>query len=191
VVGAVTVKHETSGPRHLKRTVISDARALLKLLCLQDYELSVVLTGDEAIRQLNRSFRGKDRPTDVLSFPQLEHRPSSGGLQLPHAILPRPLGDVVISVDTALRQAIRMAVPLEFRLRSLLIHGVLHLLGYDHERSRAEARRMFALERELSTALQARDRSPRAKLKHSKHLATSSILEVCRPLPARLNKADD
>ena len=70
--------------------------------------------------------------------------------------MPRPLGDVVISVDTALRQAEQLGVTPESRLRTLLIHGVLHLVGYDHEKSRADARRMFAQERELTAALAAR-----------------------------------
>ena len=71
-------------------------------------------------------------------------------------LMPRPgtaLGDVVISVDTARRQARRLGVAPATRMRTLLMHGVLHLLGYDHERSPAEARRMFARERELAAAL--------------------------------------
>jgi rRNA maturation RNase YbeY len=71
--------------------------------------------------------------------------------------MPRPgtaLGDVVISVDTARRQARRLGVAPATRMRTLLMHGVLHLLGYDHERSPAEARRMFARERELAAALE-------------------------------------
>ena len=63
------------------------------------------------------------------------------------------LGDVVISLDTARRQARRLGVAPAARLRTLLVHGLLHLLGYDHERSPAEARRMFARERELAAAL--------------------------------------
>jgi probable rRNA maturation factor len=128
---------------------------LLKLLSLDHYELSLVLTGDPSIRELNRAFRGKDRSTDVLSFPQLDNCAEAGPQ---HAAahgetMPAVLGDVVISVDTALRQAERLGVTPESRLRSLLIHGVLHLLGYNHEKSQAEARRMFARERELAAIL--------------------------------------
>jgi probable rRNA maturation factor len=173
VIGSVTVRFEKSGARHCMRSVIDDARALVKLLSLNQYELSVLLTGDLEIRALNRTFRGKNRATDVLSFPQLEDWPPGGGKQQPFpTILPRPLGDVVISVDTALHQAVRMKVSLELRLRALLIHGVLHLLGYDHERSRTEARRMFARERELSAALEARDKARRAKQDGSAQAAT-------------------
>ena len=126
-----------------------------------------MIVGDRAMRNLNRRFRAKDRPTDVLSFAQLsehhseehrseEHR-SDGAFPAPAEIARRAgllLGDVVISVDTALRQARRLRVAPAARLRTLLIHGLLHLLGYDHERSASEAKRMFARERELAAALE-------------------------------------
>lgn len=117
---------------------------------LPDCELSLTLTGDRAIRALNRKYRGIDSPTDVLSFSQIEivGAPPPN----PHAIRNRaglPLGDVVISIDTALRQARALRIAPKDRLRALLVHGFLHLLGYDHERSLADARRMFARERAL------------------------------------------
>jgi probable rRNA maturation factor len=96
------------------------------------------------MRRLNRDWRGKDRPTDVLSFAQRE---GAGGA--PRGLL----GDVVISVDTARRQAAERAAPLAHELDRLLIHGVLHLLGYDHEHSAAEARRMQRRERQLARRL--------------------------------------
>jgi len=92
------------------------------------------------MRGLNAAYRGKDKPTDVLSF-ELDERPDPSG--------PPLLGDVVISVDTAARQAAARGVPLDAEVRLLLVHGILHLLGYDHERSASEARRMFALQRAL------------------------------------------
>jgi rRNA maturation RNase YbeY len=151
----VVLKCEVPNAHRYRRAVNADARALLKLLSLDHYELSLVLTGDAPIRELNRSFRGKDRSTDVLSFPQLDNcaeaRPEHVAAH--DEVMPAVLGDVVISVDTALRHAERLGVTPESRLRSLLIHGVLHLLGYDHEKSRAEARRMFARERELAAIL--------------------------------------
>jgi probable rRNA maturation factor len=149
------LKSETPGARRYLRAVSADARALLSLLSLDNCELSLVLTGDSPIRELNRAFRGKNRSTDVLSFPQLDDcaavRPEYAAVH--HETEPAALGDVVISVDTALRQAERFGVSPESRLRTLLIHGVLHLLGYDHEKSRTDARRMFAQERELAAAL--------------------------------------
>src|SRR2546430_4876492 len=93
-------------------------------------ELSVLLVGDRRMRRLNRSYRGTDRTTDVLSFPQ------GGGV----------VGDVVISVDTARRQAREGGWALARELRQLVAHGILHCLGHDHEDPRG-ARRMAAAER--------------------------------------------
>jgi probable rRNA maturation factor len=123
------------------------ARALLAALRLPDAELSVLLCSDAVIHALNRDWRGKDRATDVLSFAQRE---GEGGA--PAGLL----GDVVISLDTAARQARERGETLGRECDRLLIHGLLHLLGYDHERSRAEARRMQARERALGRALAAR-----------------------------------
>lgn len=126
------------------------------LLDLRAAELSIVLADDQFVHGLNRDYRGKDKPTDVLSFSQLEEGESSAaGPLTARALAPEaapPLGDIVISVDTACRQARRLGVEPAARMRTLLIHGMLHLLGYDHERSVAEARRMFARERELARA---------------------------------------
>ncbi|RMG96040.1 MAG: rRNA maturation RNase YbeY [Chloroflexi bacterium] len=89
--------------------------------------LTVLLTDDEAIRELNRSFRDEDKPTDVLSFPAGE--PMPGMLELDE---PPYLGDIVISVPYAARQAEKGGHSLLAELQLLTIHGVLHLLGYDH-----------------------------------------------------------
>ena len=152
---AVALKCEVPAAHRYKRAIRADAQALHKLLSLDQHELSLVLTGDASIQKLNRTFRGQDRPTDVLSFPQFDNftsaMPERGSGDC--MAMPAALGDVVISVDTALRQAKRLGVTPEARLRTLLIHGVLHLLGYDHEQSPAEARRMFARERELAAIL--------------------------------------
>lgn len=102
-------------------------------------ELSVAFVRDPAIRILNRDWRAKDRPTDVLSFPQ-QAAPGQG---------PRVLGDVVVSVDTAVRQAREIDHALEDELLRLLVHGYLHLLGYDHERGAADARVMRREERRV------------------------------------------
>jgi rRNA maturation RNase YbeY len=117
------------------------ARRVLGRLRLGGAELSVLLVSDGEMRKLNRRWRGVDRPTDVLAFAQAE-----GAGAAPVGLL----GDVVISVDTARRQAAERATPLGREGERLLIHGVLHLLGYDHERSPAEARRMQRRERALA-----------------------------------------
>ncbi|HEV2171012.1 MAG TPA: rRNA maturation RNase YbeY [Candidatus Binatus sp.] len=132
----------------------ADADRLMRAMRLADCELSLTLTSDRAIRRLNCDYRGIDAPTDVLSFSQIEHAGAAPPDPLNVKNRPGlPLGDVVISIDTALRQAREYRVSSASRLRSLLIHGLLHLLGYDHERSPADARRMFARERALATKL--------------------------------------
>lgn len=101
--------------------------------------VSVLLTGDTEIRRLNREFRGKDKATDVLSFPTGE---DSGRT--------RSAGDLAISVETASRVAGRLGHPLALELKVLLLHGVLHLAGYDHETDSGEmARKEEALRRKL------------------------------------------
>jgi rRNA maturation RNase YbeY len=158
---AVALKCEAPKARRYRRALSADARVLLKLLSVENSELSLVLTSDAPIRKLNRAFRGKDHPTDVLSFPQLDNCAAamSEHAKADRDNMPVALGDVVISVDTASRQAQQLGVTPESRLRTLLIHGVLHLLGYDHENSRADARRMFARERELAALMKSGDRS--------------------------------
>jgi rRNA maturation RNase YbeY len=120
------------------------ARRLLRRLDLGETELSILLVNDREMRGLNRRYRGIDRATDVLAFAQQE---GAGGT--PHGLL----GDVVISVDTARRQARDAGSSLGAEADRLLIHGLLHLLGYDHERSAAEARRMQRRERVLASWL--------------------------------------
>lgn len=106
------------------------ARAALGALGQRAAELSVLLCDDRFIRDLNRRFRGIDTPTDVLSF---EQAGPIDGLPLgPPAPGPPVLGDVVISLDTARRQARRRSIPEAAELRELLLHGILHLLGRDH-----------------------------------------------------------
>lgn len=140
--------------RRYSRALKRDAIVLMAAVGLPDCELSLTLTTDASIRALNREYRNKDRATDVLSFSQIEERGRA-------RVDPRtvcniegmPLGDVVISIDTALAQSRAYDVAPAERLRTLLIHGFLHLLGYDHERSPAEARKMFARQRELAVAI--------------------------------------
>lgn len=120
------------------RRVRSDAARLLRALGI-DAELSIALIGDREMTQLNARYRGKHRPTDVLAFPL--------GWEAGSPI--RSLGDVVISLDTAARQASARRERVDAEVRTLLAHGLLHLLGYDHERSAADARRMFAKQRRL------------------------------------------
>jgi len=107
---------------------------VLELLGETDCELSLLLTDDEEIQQLNRDYRDLDKATDVLSFPQDEDAVNETGAAL--------LGDVVISTETAARQAEDHHLSFNEELILLAIHGILHLLGYDHERSPEDAKIM-------------------------------------------------
>lgn len=118
--------------------------AALDALGVPHAELSIVLCDDVAIAALNRDWRGLDQPTDVLSFPL--HTPAQPG-DLP-VTRPLLLGDVVVSHETAARQAAAVGHPGLDELAVLLVHGVCHLLGWDHE-SPAEARAMAAAEAAL------------------------------------------
>jgi rRNA maturation RNase YbeY len=123
---------------------------ILALCDVVQCELGIVLTDDRAIRELNREYRSKDRPTDVLAFPLLE--PEFVSAMAPTAF-PLLLGDVVVSVETARRQAEAGGWLPEEEIARLLVHGVLHVLGYDHENGGAEAERMWAEERRIAQAL--------------------------------------
>ena len=137
-----TRKHRISAAFWRRR-----ATALLAAARLGHAELSLTFVGDSAMRRLNREYRGKDRPTDVLSFPQ--HPP----FRVPRAgDGPVLLGDVVIDLDVAARQARDYAAPLRDEIARLLIHGILHLAGHDHEET-AERRRMERAERRLAAAI--------------------------------------
>lgn len=127
------------------RQVRQEAESLLETLEEKDAELVVSLIGDREIRRLNRDYRGADRATDVLAFAMREGSRASGDEQI--------LGDVVISLPAAAAQARQDGVATAAAVRRLLIHGLLHLIGYDHERSAAEARRMRRKEQSLARYL--------------------------------------
>lgn len=108
--------------------------------------VTVLLTDDEQIRELNRTWRGKDSPTDVLSFPAGPRPPG-----LPEEE-PWPLGDLALAFATTERDARALGRPLADHFTHLVVHGTLHLLGFDHEEP-DEAERMQALERQILAAL--------------------------------------
>jgi len=120
---------------------------LLGTLNLLEAELSVLFVGDRAMRTLNQQYRGKDRTTDVLSFSLREGRFNK--------VQPNMLGDIVISVPTAGQQAVDAGLTLQQELERLLVHGLLHLVGYDHERGAAEDRTMQTKARSLLKRLRA------------------------------------
>lgn len=126
------------------RALVATARRLLSAIGEERSALSLSLVSDGSIRSLNHRYRGKDSSTDVLSFPL------DDGTQPP--ALERMLGDVVISVDTARRQAAAYDAPLQREIYRLLIHGLLHLKGHDHEAD-SQRRVMQREERRLADAI--------------------------------------
>jgi probable rRNA maturation factor len=131
-------------PRFDQRLLARRARRVLAALDLAHTELSLALVSDRAIAVLNAVHRGKRGPTDVLSYSLVEGAHASRRAEL--------LGDVVIAVGVAARQAREIGHSLNDELLRLTIHGVLHLIGYDHELPR-DAKRMQAKERALWRAV--------------------------------------
>jgi probable rRNA maturation factor len=128
------------------RALVNAAQALLRACDEGGSSISLTLVSDAAIRELNRDHRGKDSATDVLSFP-LDPQ-EAGDSHEPE----RLLGDVVISVDTARRQAADYDAELQAEMYRLLIHGVLHVLGHDHEQPE-ERELMTREERRLASVI--------------------------------------
>lgn len=118
----------------IKKKLREQAEVILKAMNCPNAELSLVLLDDNAIGELNATWLQRSGPTNVIAFPMQ----SGVGAE----ITPHLLGDVVISVETAAREAREAGMSLARRLTELLIHGILHLLGYDHETTPAEARTM-------------------------------------------------
>lgn len=136
-------------------------------LGVADYDLAVQFVGKVAIQRLNNDFRGKNKPTDVLSFPQVQWtKPKSVRTQIrepadrpalshksPHDLLPRePLGDLVISLDMAAENAKSIGQSLDREVCFLLVHGILHLCGHDHM-EKQEEKRMLSCQRRLMKIL--------------------------------------
>lgn len=110
------------------------------------HEISLVMTDNNQIQQLNKTYRGIDKPTNVLAFPMQEGQFTD--------ITPGLLGDVVISCETAQKEADDANITLLERMSQLLIHGILHLMGFDHETSQADARKMETKSLELLRKLE-------------------------------------
>ncbi len=146
----IYLRNTTRRHRIATRRIERAARTLLTAVGRPTAALSLSFVGDAAMRRLNREHRGKDRTTDVLSFPLHEpfavpKRAGPGGPEL-------LLGDIIISLDVAARQAARYDAALEREIERLLIHGVLHLLGHDHEQPH-ERSRMLREEKRLAAAI--------------------------------------
>jgi probable rRNA maturation factor len=163
------LRRAPGSPPLLPSVVRREADAMLVELELAHAELSVLLTNDAQIHALNLQHREKDKPTDVLSFPLDEGGGADGAVSGT-----RVLGDVVISLDTAARQARGRKRELLPEVRFLLAHGLLHLLGYDHG-DPAEKREMDAMTRRLVRAVETIfAKPPKSTGESQKRLARSS-----------------
>jgi probable rRNA maturation factor len=146
----IYLRNATRKHRIAERRIVRSATALLSATGRPDATLSLSFVGDAAMRRINREHRAKDKTTDVLSFPFYEpfrvpKRPTPGDPEL-------LIGDIVISVDVAKRQAAAYDATLDEEIERLLVHGIAHLLGHDHEEP-AERARMLREERRLAGAI--------------------------------------
>lgn len=121
---------------------------LLDLLDQAGRQLSIVFLDDQSMAEYNFTYRSKNGPTNVLSFPTADLQED-----LPPELARNELGDILISVETALNEAAKNNISLHGRITELIIHGTLHLLGYDHEQSSRQARVMWEKEQQLLTQL--------------------------------------
>ncbi len=139
----VEIVRRAAGRKFSSRRLKQVALAVLQLTEQQDAELSLAMIGNAAMQELNARYRHKNYPTDVLSFPSAKNLPTEARL----------LGDVVISVEKAAEQAKERRRTLDQEMATLLIHGIVHLLGYDHERSAKDARVMTRIEKKIARQL--------------------------------------
>lgn len=124
------------------RRIRRSLKRLLKELSCEDGELSLLLVDDDQIREFNRTYLSRDRSTNVISFSMTEGEFG--------AVNPRLLGDIILSAETAARDAAAAGIDLMDEVEFLLIHGLLHLIGYEHENTtHGESRRMKTRERML------------------------------------------
>jgi probable rRNA maturation factor len=137
----VQIDNRQSIHKIARKKLRQTAKAILNALDCPDAELSILILDDQQIAELNRKFLNRKGPTNVIAFPMQEGQFSE--------IAPNLLGDVVISVETAQQEAQRAGLRMEDRFNQLLIHGILHLLGYDHAETKSEARRMENKSREI------------------------------------------
>lgn len=142
----ITVEAGSWAPEETLHAIVNTAvSACLAELGLEgDSELSLLFTDDAHIQILNREWRGKDKPTNVLSFPAFDTAPGDP--------LPPLMGDIVIACETVESEAALEKKPFDHHLTHLIVHGQLHLLGYDHE-DEEEAEEMEALERRILARL--------------------------------------
>lgn len=145
----VLIENRQNRHRVSKQKIQTTARRILNALGCPDAQLSILIVDDDRMAQFNKTYLNHDGPTNVISFPMQEG---------PYAdITPELLGDVVISADTASREAEEAGMDMTMRFNQLLIHGILHLTGYDHVKSQADAAVMEQKSDELMKLIEKED----------------------------------
>ncbi|MFV9646007.1 MAG: rRNA maturation RNase YbeY [Desulfobacterales bacterium] len=141
----ILIDNRQNKRRILQEKIQQTAQVILSALDCPDGELSILIVDDIQIEELNKRYLNRLGPTNVIAFPMREGRFSN--------ITPRLLGDVVISVEAAVREGELAKISMEDRFDQLLIHGILHLFGYDHEKSEQDAQQMEKKSDELLDVL--------------------------------------
>jgi probable rRNA maturation factor len=150
-VGAPAWRTHLAGPKAVCRRAAGAALARVPLPpWLARAEVSILLADDATVRRLNALYRGQDRATDVLSFPAFDRIPEAVPGPLPPG--PVPLGDIVLALETIRAEATAAGKPLSDHVSHLVVHGYLHLLGFDHQDG-ADAALMEGLERSILARL--------------------------------------
>lgn len=141
--GGISLPYKGAGRAFIKKT----SQAILALINAGNVHVNIILSGNEFIKDINSSYRGKDYPTDVISFAYREEPfpDATGG--------PEELGDIYISLEKTLEQSAEYGVSFSDELKRLLVHGMLHLAGYDHERSAEDEKIMEAEEERILGSL--------------------------------------
>jgi len=142
----ITIKNRQRKYAFDTQTYQKNAQKALDLLGYSDFDLYILLTTNTTIQSYNRDYRSKDKATDILSFPF--HHIAPGTKIVPEADEDKNLGDIIISMEYVAQDAKKHGVTLEQRMYRLLVHGITHLLGYDHE-TEAEYKEMYSLETKL------------------------------------------
>lgn len=141
--GGIRLPFKGTGKSFIRKT----AQAILALITTDNVHLNIIFSDNRFIREINRTYREKDYPTDVISFAYREEPfpDAAGG--------PEELGDIYISLEKTLEQSAEYGVSFRDELRRLLVHGMLHLAGYDHERSAEDEKLMEAEEERILGSL--------------------------------------
>ena len=134
----------------MEQTIKRKMEKVLRGLGCDNRELSILFTDDREMSELNSRYRAKEGPTNVLAFAMDESGATGDVCVSPRSVM---LGDVVISLDRARQESVDFGETLEQRVDSLLVHGVLHLVGYDHEKSGKDTLLMEEMEKKLLTLI--------------------------------------